>query len=82
MRGVLGFATLPLTGLQPVPHVGTVRHLLRRVDGDEIDAAIKLSAGQNAAPGQPEAEKVPVRRVILVDVSPWSADWEPQGLVM
>ncbi|MEV0695473.1 ISAs1 family transposase [Streptomyces sp. NPDC050388] len=37
---VLGFAPDPLTGRIPVPHPGTVRRLLARVDGDVLDAAI------------------------------------------
>ncbi|GHE14700.1 ISAs1 family transposase [Streptomyces alanosinicus] len=36
----LGFAPDPLTGRIPVPHPGTVRRLLARLDGDALDAAI------------------------------------------
>jgi predicted transposase YbfD/YdcC len=36
----LGFASDPLTGRIPVPHPGTVRRLLARLDGDVLDQAI------------------------------------------
>lgn len=36
----LGFVPDPLTGRIPVPHPGTVRRLLARLDGDALDAAI------------------------------------------
>lgn len=36
----LGFPPDPLTGAMPVPHPGTVRRLLARLDGDALDASI------------------------------------------
>ncbi|MFJ8938801.1 ISAs1 family transposase [Streptomyces sp. NPDC102365] len=36
----LGFVPDPLTGRIPVSHLGTVRRLLARLDGDALDAAI------------------------------------------
>jgi hypothetical protein len=39
----LGFVPDPLTGRIPVPHPGSVRRLLARLDGDALDAAIAPS---------------------------------------
>jgi hypothetical protein len=56
--GVLGFTADPLTGLRPVPHAATVRRLLQRVDGDELDAAISAYLqARTPPPIKPEAER-------------------------
>ncbi|MFE2533691.1 ISAs1 family transposase [Streptomyces sp. NPDC059371] len=55
----LGFPPDPLTGSVPVPHPGTVRRLLARLDGDTFDRAV----GSFLATRSPAGE----RRVIAVD---------------
>ncbi|GGM26132.1 ISAs1 family transposase [Streptomyces fumigatiscleroticus] len=58
----------PLTGSVPVPHSGTVRRLLSRVDGDLLDAAIGAFLEARRVPQPPaDAAAGPVLRPIAVD---------------
>jgi predicted transposase YbfD/YdcC len=53
--GVLGFPPDPLTGTIPVPHPGTVRRLLARLDGDALDTAIGTFLTGRNTPGTRQA---------------------------
>lgn len=65
--GVLGFAVDPFTAAWPVPHAATVRRLLHRVDGDELDAAISAYLQARTIPPPQSEVTRSVRRVIAVD---------------
>ncbi|WP_338686574.1 ISAs1 family transposase [Streptomyces acidiscabies] len=67
LRG-LGFVSDPLTGTVPVPHPGTVRRLLSRVDGDLLDAAIGAFLDTRRVPPPPAGTAAgPLLRPIAVD---------------
>lgn len=63
----LGFATDPLTGHLLLPHPATVRRVLQRVDGDDLDRAIgrylHQRAPARAAPPRPQV----IHQAIAVD---------------
>jgi len=63
----LGFATDPLTGHLLLPHPATVRRVLQRVDGDDLDRAIGRYLHQRAparpAPPRPQV----IHQAIAVD---------------
>ncbi|WP_326701504.1 ISAs1 family transposase [Streptomyces sp. NBC_01754] len=63
----LGFPPDALTGTVPVPHPGTVRRLLARLDGDLLDAAIGAFLDARRRPAPTPEESRPALRPIAVD---------------
>jgi predicted transposase YbfD/YdcC len=56
----LGLLPDPLTGRIPVPHPGTVRRLLARLDGDALDAAIGSFLSARTSRAGKESELGPI----------------------